>query len=244
MNALILGATSAIAEAVARRMAARGDSLFLVARNREHLQAVHDDLRVRTRASVDATVADLDDVRRHEALLAEAEAALGGIDLVLVAHGVLGDPERTRRDGTAAASVLHTDLVSPASLLTAAAVRMEARGSGTLVALSSVAGDRGRQSNYPYGAAKGGLTIFLQGLRNRLARSGVRVLTVKLGFVDTPMTAELPKNPLYAQPDAIARGILSAVKHRRDVVYLPWFWRWIMLVIRSVPESMFKRMKL
>jgi NAD(P)-dependent dehydrogenase (short-subunit alcohol dehydrogenase family) len=140
--------------------------------------------------------------------------------------------------------VLHTDLVSPASLLTAAAARLEASGGGTLVALSSVAGDRGRQSNYPYGAAKGGLSVFLQGLRNRLARRGVHVLTVKLGFVDTPMTEALPKNPLYAQPDVVARNVLRAVARRRDLVYVPAFWRWIMLVIRAIPERLFKRMSL
>jgi short-subunit dehydrogenase len=244
VKVLILGATSAIAEAVARSLAASGSELFLVGRNRERLAAVADDLRVRSGARVEREVADLDRLEDHEALVARADAWLGGIDLALVAHGLLGDPDATRRDGNAAARVLHTNLVSPASLLTSVANRMEARGSGVIVALSSVAGDRGRQSNYPYGAAKGGLSIFLQGLRNRLARSGVHVLTVKLGFVDTPMTAALPKNPLYARPEAVAAGILRAVRSRRDVVYLPWFWRWIMGAVRAVPERAFKRLRM
>jgi decaprenylphospho-beta-D-erythro-pentofuranosid-2-ulose 2-reductase len=240
----IAGATSAVAGAVARLLAEQGAAFFLVGRNPERLAAVRDDLRVRTGGLVEAAAADLDDLSRHQALVAEAEAFLGGIDLALVAHGFLGDPEQVRRDGAAAGRVLHTNLVSPASLLTALAVRMEARGAGTLVALSSVAGDRGRQSNYPYGAAKGGLSLFLQGLRNRLARRGVHVLTAKLGFVDTPMTAAMQKNPLYASPEAVARSLLRAVRRRRDVAYLPWFWRPIMTLIRAIPERLFKRLSL
>lgn len=241
---IVAGATSAIAQALARRLAEEGAQLHLIGRNPERLAAIRDDLAVRSGLQVGVTVADLDDLSRHAALVAEADARLGGADLAIVAHGVLGDPDVTRVDGVAAARVLHTNLVSPASLLTALAAPMQARGAGTLVALSSVAGDRGRQSNYPYGAAKGGLSLFLQGLRNRLHRSGVRVLTVKLGFVDTPMTAGLPKNALYASPDAVARGVLRAVRRGRSVVYLPWFWRPIMSIIRAIPEPLFKRLSL
>lgn len=240
---LVAGATSAIAQALTRCLAEERASLFLVGRNADHLAAVRDDLRVRG-AEVAMAVVDLDDLSCHDALAAEVEARLGGIDLAVVAWGALGDAERTRHDGVEAARVLHTNLVAPASLLTALAGRMEARGAGTLLALSSVAGDRGRQSNYPYGAAKGGLSLFLQGLRNRCHRRGVRVVTVKLGFVDTPMTAGFSKNPLYARPEAVAAGILRALRRRRDIVYLPWFWRWIMAVIRAIPEPVFKRLSL
>jgi decaprenylphospho-beta-D-erythro-pentofuranosid-2-ulose 2-reductase len=236
---LVLGATSAIAQQVARLCAARGAELFLVARNQERLASVADDLRVRG-ASVETAVADLDDAGRHEDLLARAAP----LDVVLLAHGVLGDPSETGRSAEAAEAVLRTDLVGPVSLLTRAAQRLEAQGSGCIVALSSVAGDRGRGSNAVYGAAKAGLTAFLSGLRNRLAPAGVRVVTVKPGFVDTPMTGHLAKNPLYASPERVARDLLRAIDTGADVVYTPWWWRFVMLLVRLIPERLFKRLSL
>ena len=236
---LVLGATSAIAQQVARLYAARRASLFLVARNPERLSAVADDLRVRG-ATVDTAVADLDDPTLHDDLLARAAP----LDVVLFAHGVLGDPQETAKDAAAAERVLRTNLLAPVSLLTRAAQRMETQRSGCLVALSSVAGDRGRASNFVYGASKAGLTAFLSGLRNRLYRTGVRVVTVKPGFVDTPMTAHLAKNPLYTSPERVARDIVRAVDRGRDVVYTPWWWRMVMLVVRVIPERIFKRLSL
>lgn len=236
---LVLGATSAIAQEAARLYAARGAALFLVARNAERLQAVADDLRVRG-ASVATAVADLDDPAVHEQLL---QGALP-LDIVLLAHGVLGDAQEVDRDAPAAEAVLRTNLVGPVLLLNRAARLLEAQGRGTIVALSSVAGDRGRASNAVYGASKAGLSAFLSGLRNRLSPAGVRVVTVKPGFVDTPMTARLPKNPLYSSPRRVARDLVRAVDRERDVVYTPWWWRWIMLVVRLVPERVFKRLSL
>ncbi|HWE23510.1 MAG TPA: SDR family oxidoreductase [Myxococcales bacterium] len=236
---LVLGATSAIAQQVARLYAARRASLFLVARNPERLNAVADDLRVRG-GSVETVVANLDDPALHADLIARAAP----LQVVLLAHGVLGDPQRTGRDARAAIEVLETNLIAPVSLLTQAAQRMEEQRSGCLVALSSVAGDRGRASNAVYGASKAGLTAFLSGLRNRLSRTGVRVVTVKPGFVDTPMTAHLPKNPLYASPERVARDVVRAIDRGRDVVYTPWWWRFVMLVIRLIPERIFKRLSL
>ena len=236
---LVLGATSAIAQQVARLYAARGASLFLVARNAEHLSAVADDLRVRG-ATVETAVADLDDPALHGELLTRAAP----LQIVLLAHGVLGDPQRTAQDARAAGDVLWTNLLAPVSLLTHAAGRMEEQRSGCLVALSSVAGDRGRASNTVYGASKAGLTAFLSGLRNRLYRTGVRVVTVKPGFVDTPMTAHLPKNPLFAPPERVARDVVRAVDRGRDVVYTPWWWRLVMLIVKLVPERIFKRLSL
>jgi decaprenylphospho-beta-D-erythro-pentofuranosid-2-ulose 2-reductase len=236
---LVLGATSAIAQQVARLYAARGASLFLVARNAERLAAVADDLRVRG-ASVETAVADLDDPTLHDGLFTRAAP----LEIVLLAHGVLGDPQRTARDAAAAEEVLRTNLLAPVSLLTRAAQRMEEQRSGCLVALSSVAGDRGRASNAVYGASKAGLTAFLSGLRNRLYRTGVRVVTVKPGFVDTPMTAHLPKNPLFASSERVARDLVRAVDRGRDVVYTPWWWRLVMLVVKLVPERIFKRLSL
>jgi short-subunit dehydrogenase len=236
---LVLGATSAIAQQVARLYAARGAELFLVARNQERLGAVADDLRVRG-ASVATAVADLDDAALYDDLLAGAAP----LDVVFLAHGVLGDARETGRNPDAAEAVLRTDLLGPISLLTRAAQRLDAQGSGCIVALSSVAGDRGRAANPVYGAAKAGLTAFLSGLRNRLSRAGVRVVTVKPGFVDTPMTSHLPKNPLYVSPERVARDVVRAIEGGVDVVYTPWWWRFVMLLVRLIPERLFKRLSL
>lgn len=236
---LVLGATSAIAQQISRLYAARGAALFLVARDEERLRAVADDLRVRG-ASVETAVADLDDPARHEEVLRRADP----LEVILLAHGVLGDPREAERDAAVAEALLRTNLVGPISLLTRASRRLETQRGGCIVALSSVAGDRGRGSNALYGASKAGLTAFLSGLRNRLYRSGVRVITVKPGLVDTPMTARLPKNPLYSSPERVARDVLRAIDRGRDVVYTPWWWRLVMLAVRLVPERLFKRLSL
>jgi decaprenylphospho-beta-D-erythro-pentofuranosid-2-ulose 2-reductase len=241
---LVLGATSGIAQACVRLYAARGASLYLVARNAQNLEAVARDAATRGAARSETEALDLDDFEAHGPLVARAEAALGGLDGVLLAHGVLGDQAAAERDFATTHAVLTTNLLGPISLLTHLANRFEAQKRGTLVVISSVAGDRGRQSNYVYGTSKGGLSVFLQGLRNRLSRSGVAVVTVKPGFVDTPMTAGVKKNALFATPEQVARGIVKAAERRRDVVYLPGFWRLIMFVIRCVPERVFKRLKL
>jgi decaprenylphospho-beta-D-erythro-pentofuranosid-2-ulose 2-reductase len=236
---LVLGATSAIAQQVARAYAERGAALFLVARSEARLLAVADDLRVRG-GQVETAVADLDDEAVHEELLARA-APLG---IVFLAYGALGDAQRAQQSAEAAQAILRTNLSSPVSLLTRAAQRLEAQGSGCIVALASVAGDRGRGSNAVYGAAKAGLSAFLSGLRNRLSRSGVRVITVKPGLVDTPMTRHLPKNRLYSSPERVARDLVRGIDGTADVIYTPWWWRWVMLVVRLIPERVFKRLSL
>jgi len=241
---LILGATSGIAIETARLLAARGERLFLVARHGARLAAVADDLTARGAAQVASLVVDLDDVARHDELLDRAAAALGGLDTVILAHAILGDPERYATEWSEAERVLRTNVLGPISLLTRAGARLAAQGAGTIVGISSVAGDRGRQSNFVYGASKGALSLYLQGLRNRLYPRGVRVVTVKPGFVDTAMTAHLPKNALFASPGRIARGILRALDGSRDIVYLPWFWRPIMAAVRAIPEPLFKRLRL
>lgn len=239
----VFGATSAVAQRTARLLAERGADLFLVARSAERLAAVAADARARG-AAVTTAVADLDEPGRHVELVDRAAAALGTIDAVIVAQGVLATSDACEADRALAARVLVTNLLGPALLCEAAAARLSAQGHGAIVAISSVAGDRGRQSNHLYGAAKGGLSTYLEGLRNRLFRRGVHVVTVKPGFVDTPMTAHLPKNALYTSPDVVARAIVAAVERRRSVVYVPGFWRAIMLVIRHLPEAIFKRLSL
>jgi short-subunit dehydrogenase len=242
---LIIGATSAIAEACARRFAARGDALFLVARNAEHLRAVAGDLAVRGAMRAESATLDVADFGAHEAVLDTAVRQLGGIDVALIAHGTLSDQAQCQTSVDALRHEFDVNAVSTIALLTLLANRFEAQRHGTLAVISSVAGDRGRQSNYVYGSAKAAVTAFLGGLRQRLAKADVDVLTIKPGFVDTPMTAAIAKKgALWAQPDVIAAGIVAAIDGRRNIVYLPGFWRWIMLVIRHIPEPVFKKLKL
>jgi decaprenylphospho-beta-D-erythro-pentofuranosid-2-ulose 2-reductase len=241
---LVVGATSAIAEATARLLAQRGDALFLTARRADALTAIAADLKVRGAANVGTAVLDANDVGSHERVLDEAEALMGGLDTVLVAHGTLSNQKECERSAVLTAQEIGNNGVSVAVLLTHVANRFEQRRAGTIVVISSVAGDRGRQSNYVYGSAKALVTAFLSGLRQRLYKSGVAVITIEPGFVDTPMTASFRKGLLWAKPQQIALGIVKAIDRSAAVVYLPGFWRWIMLIIRSVPEGIFRRLSL
>lgn len=240
---VIIGATSAIAEATARLWAEEGHRLYLLGRNEERLTSMAADLKVRGAASVQIAALDLNDFDRHRAVLDAAEAELGGLDIVLIAHGTLGEQKASEQDFKVTLQELNTNAISVISLLTHLANCFETQKHGSIAVISSVAGDRGRQSNYVYGTAKGAVTIFLQGLRNRLHKSGVQVLTIKPGFVDTPMTAGIDKKgPLWARPEAIALNIKNGIENRRDVIYAPWFWAGIMAVIRGIPEGIFKKL--
>jgi decaprenylphospho-beta-D-erythro-pentofuranosid-2-ulose 2-reductase len=241
---LVLGATSSIAIATMRQLAPRNTRFMLVARNSHRLTAVAQDLLTRGASTVDTWAMDLDDTTAHGEMLAIAAERLGKIDMALIAHGVLGDQQAAEADFEIAAAVLHTNFISTVSLLTWLGNYFQAQQGGTLAVVSSVAGDRGRKSNYVYGASKGALNIFLEGLRNRIDRDGVQVLTIKPGFVATPMTAHVEQNALFATPDQVARGILKAVEQRQDIAYLPWFWAWIMLLVRAIPGSRFKKMNM
>lgn len=241
---LCFGATSAIAEATLRRLANAETSFYLVGRNCGKLEAISQDLQIRGNCRVDFEAADLDDLSRHPELVANAAEALGGIDLVLIAQGTLPDQRLCEQEISAALAAIHTNAISVISLSSLIANHFTQAGSGTLVVIGSVAGDRGRQSNYVYGAAKAMVATFLQGLRNRLTPLNCHVITVKPGFVDSPMTAAFKKGPLWAFPDDIARGIVKAIARERDIVYLPSFWWAIMLAIKAIPESLFKKMRL
>ena len=241
---LIIGATSAIAQEVAKIYAAAGSQLILVARNSQKLQQVAQDLRVRGADNVEILSLDLTDNERYEEIVVTTDKLLGGIDIALIAHGTLPDQKACEASVNDTLQELQINLLSTVSLLTLLANYFEKQGSGCIAVISSVAGERGRQSNYVYGAAKGGLSIFLQGLRNRLCKAGVCVLTIKPGFVITPMTADFKKGFLWAQPRQVAEAIVTAIQKRKNVVYVPWFWRWIMLIIRNIPENIFKRMSL
>lgn len=244
---IIFGATSAIAEHTARQLIAQGASLYCIGRNQQKLDAMLDDLKVRAgdNQRVDGAVADLIDSSQHEVLIDAAEAFLGAVDGVLIAHGTLPDQQACQEDVTRMRQEIETNALSVVSLLTLLANRFEQQRRGVIGVISSVAGDRGRQSNYVYGAAKGMVSIFAQGLRNRLAKSNVDVVTIKPGFVDTPMTAEFNKSGLlWAKPEQVAAGIIKAMQKGRGDVYLPWFWWGIMQIIKHIPEAIFKRLSL
>lgn len=241
---LIVGAASAIAEAVARIFAERGDALFLVGRKAQALESIAADLTARGAKSVGIEVMDAADLSAQGPMLDRAEAFLGGLDTVLVAYGTLSVQQACENSAELTAAEIHNNAVSVVTLLTPIAARFEQRKVGTIAVISSVAGDRGRQSNYVYGSAKALVTTFLSGLRQRLYKSGVSVITIKPGFVDTPMTAAFPKGPLWAKPSQVAAGIVRSVDRSSSVVYLPSFWRLIMLIIRVIPEGLFRRLKL
>ena len=244
---LVFGATSAIAQYVLRLLVARGASVFCVGRSAQKLDAVLRDLKVRASGAqiIDGTVADLTTAERHPALFDRALASLGDLDTVLVAHGVLPDQTACEASIDATLEAVAVNGTSAISLLTIAANLLAEKGGGVIVAISSVAGDRGRRSNYVYGASKSLLNTFMQGIRHRLAGKGVRVVTIKPGFVDTPMTAPFDKGgPLWSEPVKIAAGIVRAMERSNGDVYLPWFWYWIMLAIRHIPERLFLRLNL
>lgn len=243
-NIIIIGATSAIAEATARIYAQRGDRLYLLARNSERLSVMASDLEIRGANSVTVNQMDVNNFDVHEAVLHDAFNALETVDVVLISHGTLPDQKACEEKFSAALSELNTNAISTVSMLTYIANYMEAQKSGTIAVITSVAGDRGRQSNYVYGAAKGMLSIYLQGLRNRLNDAGVNVLDIKPGFVDTPMTKDFEKGVLWAKPDVVAKGIVSGIDKNKFVIYTPSFWRIIMLVIRNIPEFLFKKLSL
>lgn len=244
MNVLVVGATSAIAEAVARRWAARGDKLYLAARRESLLASAADDLRVRGAKSVAFETFDVTRREAHAGLIERAEAAIGALDCILVAHGTLPDQAAAVADPELAMREIDINGTSTAAFVLRVAREFELRDAGTIAVITSVAGDRGRASNFVYGSAKALVSTLLAGLRHRLAGTGVRVVDIRPGFVDTPMTAAFRKGALWASPERVARDIVAAVDRGAGVVYTPWFWRWIMLVIRHVPEPIFVRTKL
>jgi decaprenylphospho-beta-D-erythro-pentofuranosid-2-ulose 2-reductase len=241
---VIIGATSAIATETARNFAADGSALFLIARNQEKLAGLAADLQVRGASAVNTATFNASDLPYHEQLMESAVRSLGEIDAALIAHGDLPDQKKCQASWQATEDALRTNLASPIAFLTWLGNYFEARKQGNITVISSVAGDRGRQSNYVYGAAKGALSTFLQGLRNRLAPLGVSVTTIKPGFVDTPMTQHIPKGPLFASAETVGTRVYKAMKRGESVVYAPFFWRFIMLIIQHIPECIFKKLKL
>src|SRR5436189_2569489 len=230
MRILIVGATSAIAHETAKCFAKDGAEFFLVGRSPEKLEDVGNDLKVRGAKRIETYALDVTCLDRHQEMIETAITRLDGLDMVLIAHGTLGDQQKCQRSVVETMKEFTTNCTSVISLLTILADYFEQQRRGCIAVISSAAGDRGRQSNYVYGAAKGAVSIFLGGLRNRLRKSGVAVVTVKPGFVGTPMTATLKKGLLFASASVVGKGVYAAMKSRKEVVYLPWFWRYIMLI--------------
>lgn len=240
----VVGALSEIAEATCRLYAAEGARLVLAGRDEARLAQVAEDLKVRGAAQIEIEAIDLA-AADPEPLIRKWAGLLGGIDLVLLAYGVLGDQRAFERDLASAGKLIDTNFRSAALWSLAAANHFEDANAGTLVVLGSVAGDRGRQSNYLYGASKGGLGILVEGLAHRLAPSGARAVLVKPGFVDTSMTAHIPKSGLlWSKPVQLALIIRKAARGNRPVVYAPGYWRLIMTMIKSVPPRILHRTKL
>ena len=241
---IVLGALSDIAEATCRLYAAEGAKLVLAGRDRKRLESVAADLRVRGAAEVEVASGDLANIDPEKSL-ADWGAKLGGVDIILLAYGALGDQRDVERDLGAAATLIDVNFKSAALWCLAAANALEAQRQGALVVIGSVAGDRGRQSNYLYGATKAGLGILVQGIAHRLAPSGARAVLIKPGFVDTAMTAHIEKKgALWSSPEKVAALIRKAAASGRPIAYVPGYWRLIMTVIKSVPAQIFHRTKL
>lgn len=243
-NILILGVTSAIAEQVARIYALQGCNFYIVGRNQDRLETIAADLRVRGALSVTTLAGDLAQVSQIKHQLVELLDSIDRLDIGLISYGTLPDQQATQVDVDELQQTIEVNGTSQLVWGSLIANKLEQQSAGTLAVISSVAGMRGRQSNYSYGAAKGMVSIFLSGLRNRLAKSGVSVLDIRPGFVDTPMTADFPKGPLWASPEKVARDICKAIDKKRDVLYTPFFWRWIMLIVRHIPEFIFKKLSM
>jgi decaprenylphospho-beta-D-erythro-pentofuranosid-2-ulose 2-reductase len=244
-NILIIGATSGIAEAVARRYASQSAQLFLVGRNSDKLKVIAGDLLARGACNVETFVMDVNDYAKMPVMLESVWNNLGNIDVALIAHGTLPDQMRAQVDSEYAIAEFRNNAEGIIVCLTELATRFEAQGNGVIAVIGSVAGDRGRASNYVYGAAKAAVHAFASGLRVRLFKSGVHVLTIKPGFVDTPMTKDLAlPQALVVTSDKVAVDIIKAITKKQNVLYTPWFWYWIMLIIRHIPIFIFKKTNL
>lgn len=239
---LILGAASDMAVALARRFAREGYDIQLAARSVERLASLQSDLQVRGNIKCSIHEFDALDFRSHGPFFENLPVKP---DITISVFGLLGENETAERDWNHAEKIIHSNYTGAVSILNVVANHYEQQKSGVIVGISSVAGERGRQSNYMYGSAKAGFTAYLSGLRNRLFRSGVHVLSVQPGFVNTRMTSELKLPPLLtAQPEEVADAVYKAVKGKKNTVYVKWFWRYIMLIIRNIPEFIFKKLKL
>jgi decaprenylphospho-beta-D-erythro-pentofuranosid-2-ulose 2-reductase len=243
-NVLIIGATSGIANAFSHEAAKQGINLILAGRHIDKLKILKNDLTIRYKINSQVIFFDALDYRSHPDFFAQCIETFPLLDGVLLAYGHMEDQQEVEKNLDLAHQVIEVNYVSAVSILSLVANFFENKQSGVIAAISSVAGDRGRQSNYLYGSSKGALNLFLQGLRNRLSKANVHVLTIKPGFVDTKMTYGLNGMFLVASPELVGKKILMAVQSKKDLVYIPWFWKYIMLIIKMIPEKIFKKLAL
>jgi decaprenylphospho-beta-D-erythro-pentofuranosid-2-ulose 2-reductase len=242
---IILGATSGIATEVQRQLASRGCELLLVARSPERLRELRSDLLLRGSSAVLTYPADLASIQQHAGVFEFARRSFSEFDTVLLAYGSMHDQKDSESSVDILLEELQVNFVSATAILTLFAADFERRRTGCLAAIASVAGDRGRRSNYVYGSAKGALSLFLQGLRSRLHPAGVRVITIKPGPVQTSMTDHLPHSARFADPEQVAHDIVHTLARRSpDVLYTPKIWRYVMTAVQQIPEGIFKRLSL
>jgi short-subunit dehydrogenase len=239
---LITGATSAIAQEAAKLFAADGAAFLLVGRDSDKLAAVADDLRARGATQVETEIVDLIDLARCSRLIDETVEKLGGLDALLVAQGTLPDQAVCEENPVQTLREFSLNAMGPMTLLLRAATHFETQRSGCLAVITSIAGVRGRRSNYIYGSAKAAVSTFMEGLRGRMREAGVSVVDIRPGFVDTPMTAHLPKKALFATAASVGERVYRAMIAGDAVVYTPWFWRWIVLVIQLIPRPIFAKL--
>jgi len=241
-NILIIGATSAIAKECAKIWAERGDKLFLVARNEENVKNIAENLINKNNFFTKTFCLDFNHHNEHVRMLNAAEKELVNIDLVLIAHGTLLDQKECEVNVELAITEIKNNALSTISLLTHLANRFEHKKKGTIAIISSVAGERGRATNYVYGSSKAMVTTFASGLRQRLDKFNVKVITIKLGLVDTPMTSRFKKGLLWSKPQYVAKKIVQSIDNNKDEVYLPKLWYFVFFLIKSIPSSIFKKL--
>ncbi|OIO29614.1 MAG: hypothetical protein AUJ18_08175 [Candidatus Hydrogenedentes bacterium CG1_02_42_14] len=240
---LVIGGTSAMIRESLRMFAKEGSKIYITGRTESKLTSIADELKV-LGADVKEECIDLDLSDEHLNFIKRAAEYLEKIDIAILAHGINIPQAEADSNIESGRKMIQTNFVSYVSLLTLIANQMIEQGSGKIAAIVSVAGDRGRQSNFLYGATKAALDTYLSGLRNKLHKYGIKVISIKPGYVDTPMTASFPHNPLFTSAKEAGELIFKAISVEKDIVYIPWFWRWILTIIKIIPEQIFKRMRL
>lgn len=241
-NFLVLGASSLIVQETLELLAKPDVKFYLVGRNEAKLNIVKAHLESVGQSSIFVETADLCNFDRYQQIFDNSIQTMGNVDCLFVGYGILPNQQELEQDMSKIVENFNINALGVILFVSLVANYFEQRGSGSIVVISSVAGDRGRRSNYFYGSAKASITVFLQGLRHRFAKKNIKVITIKPGLVDTPMTSHLEKNLLFASAEKVAKDIFSAISRNKEIVYTPWFWRYIMAIIRLLPEKIFKKL--
>ena len=244
MNILVIGATSAIARSISRLYAIKGAKIFLLARNEERLRESTVDLKLRGASDAKALDYNAENTNNHSKIVDAAVQFLGSIDIALICHGNLPNQEACQADYRKAEDAIRVNGLSVISLCTEIVNQLRTQKKGTLVVITSVAGERGRQPNFIYGAAKSMVSTYLQGLRGSLLKDNIHIVDVRPGLVDSPMTAHIKKGALWSSAESIAPSIIKGIRKKRSIIYTPWYWRLIMLLVCMIPEAIFKRIKI